>query len=109
MVSIGRTSLKSQLARLTDLERAQLQNLWRGLYGSDPPEQISQPLLTQAVAHPPAGEGSGRTQLLPATSAGQDGGGEGLETSDAGGLARYRHGHGFGAGLAWRDSSSDDA
>ncbi len=51
MVSIGRTSLKSQLARLTDLERAQLQNLWRGLYGSDPPEQMSQPLLTQAVAH----------------------------------------------------------
>src|ERR1019366_6639752 len=49
--AVGSTSLKSALARLRDLERAQLQQLWRGLYGSDPPEQISRQLLLQGVAH----------------------------------------------------------
>jgi hypothetical protein len=45
-------SLKVELARLaTGLYREQLQDLWRRLYGSDPPEQISRQLLTQAVAH----------------------------------------------------------
>ena len=51
MTSIRSTRLKRELARLADLERAQLRDLWRGLYGSDPPEQTSQQLLTQAVAH----------------------------------------------------------
>ena len=49
--AVGSTSLKSALARLRDLERAQLQQLWRGLYGSDPPEQISRQLLLLGVAH----------------------------------------------------------
>ena len=51
MTSVGSTNLKSEVARLRDLGRAHLQQLWRGLYGSDPPEQISQQLLIQAVAH----------------------------------------------------------
>jgi hypothetical protein len=51
MASIGRTTLKCELARLADLERGELQDLWRSLYGSDPPGQISRQLLAQAVAH----------------------------------------------------------
>jgi len=51
MTSIRSTTLKVELARLADLERAQLQDRWRSLYGSDAPEQMSQQLLTQAVAH----------------------------------------------------------
>jgi hypothetical protein len=51
VASIARTSLKRELAGLVDLKRAQLQDLWRKLYGSDPPEQISRQLLTQAIAH----------------------------------------------------------
>ena len=51
MTSIRPKSIKSELARLADLERVQLRDLWRDLYGSDPPQQISQLLLSQAVAH----------------------------------------------------------
>jgi hypothetical protein len=51
MTSMRPKSLKSELAGLADLERAQLQDLWRGLYGSDPPQQMSQQLLSQAIAH----------------------------------------------------------
>ena len=51
MTSTGSKSLKRELASLAGFKRSQLQDLWRRLYGSDPPEQISQQLLTQAVAH----------------------------------------------------------
>jgi|SRR5271168_2320064 len=51
MASIARTSLESELTGLVDLKRAQLQDLWRKLYGSEPPEHISRQLLAQAIAH----------------------------------------------------------
>src|SRR5271168_3313000 len=51
MTSTRTNSLKSELAGLPDLSRPQLQERWRRLYGTDPPEQISRQLLTQAVAH----------------------------------------------------------
>ena len=43
--------LKSELAGLMNLSRLQLQERWRSLYGSDPPQQISRQLLAQAVAY----------------------------------------------------------
>ena len=44
--------LKNELAKLVaGLSRPELQQSWRRLYGSDPPEQISRQLLTQAIAH----------------------------------------------------------
>jgi hypothetical protein len=47
----GSQTLKSELAGLASLSRPQLQELWRRLYSTDPPEQISRQLLAQAVAH----------------------------------------------------------
>ena len=51
MTSAGSKSLKRELASLASFNRGQLQNLWRRLYGSEPPVQISRQLLAQAVAH----------------------------------------------------------
>jgi hypothetical protein len=51
MTETALKSLKSELAALGDLSRTQLQERWRGLYGSDPPEQIHRQLLTLAIAH----------------------------------------------------------
>ena len=51
MTETALKSLKSELAGLANLSRSQLQERWRRLYGSDPPEQISRQLLAQAVAH----------------------------------------------------------
>ena len=39
MTSTESSSLKSELASLTGFKRGQLQDLWRRLYGSDPPGQ----------------------------------------------------------------------
>ncbi len=47
----GSKSLKTELAGLAGIDRRQLQELWRRLYSSDPPEQISRQLLARAVAH----------------------------------------------------------
>ncbi len=47
----GSKSLKTELAGLVGMDRGQLQELWRRLYSTDPPEQISHQLLAQAVAH----------------------------------------------------------
>src|ERR1700693_1758916 len=49
---IGSENLKKELAKLaTGLSRAELQDRWRRVYGSDPPEQISRLLLAQAIGH----------------------------------------------------------
>jgi len=48
----GSEDLKNELAKLAaGLSRPELQESWRRVYGSDPPEQISRQLLTQAIAH----------------------------------------------------------
>ena len=48
----GSEDLKSGLAKLAaGLSRPELLEAWRRAYGSDPPEQISRRLLTQAVAY----------------------------------------------------------
>jgi hypothetical protein len=39
------------LDSVTNLNRSELQRLWRGSYGSDPPEKISILLMRQAIAH----------------------------------------------------------
>ena len=50
--SLRTKRLKSELAKLAaGQSRRQLKELWRQVYGSDPPEQISRQLLTQAIAH----------------------------------------------------------
>jgi hypothetical protein len=48
----GSEDLKNELAKLASgLGRAELQDRWRRLYGTDPPEQISRPLLARAIGH----------------------------------------------------------
>ena len=48
----GSKDLKNELAQLAaGLSRPALQESWRLVYGSDPPEQISRQLLIQAIAH----------------------------------------------------------
>ena len=48
----GSRDLKKELEKLAaGVSRAKLQESWRRVYGSDPPEQISRRLLTQAVAY----------------------------------------------------------
>ena len=44
-------TIGEQLKRLPDLKRGELQGLWRELYGSDPPEKISDLLMRHAIAH----------------------------------------------------------
>jgi Protein of unknown function (DUF2924) len=44
-------TIREQLKRLPDLKRSELHGLWRELYGSDPPEKISDLLMRQAIAH----------------------------------------------------------
>jgi hypothetical protein len=55
---VGRTlsnetpkTMEVQLASLPNLNRAELRELWHDLYGSDPPERISDLLMRQAIAH----------------------------------------------------------
>jgi hypothetical protein len=48
----GSKDLKNELAKLAaGLSRAELQDRWRRVYGSDPPEQISRLLLAQAIGY----------------------------------------------------------
>ena len=47
----GSKSLKTELAGLVGMDRGQFRELWRRLYSTDPPEQMSHQLLAQAVAH----------------------------------------------------------
>ena len=44
-------TMKVQLESLTNLDRSELQRLWRGSYGSDPPDKISVLLMRQAIGH----------------------------------------------------------
>ncbi len=50
MTSTGSKSLRRELASFAGFNRRQLQDLWRRLYGSDPPE-TSRQLLTEAVPY----------------------------------------------------------
>jgi hypothetical protein len=45
------TDLKTELAKLTELDRAELMERWRTLYDREPPASISRPLLLHAVAY----------------------------------------------------------
>ena len=47
----SKTVEEQQIADLTNLNRTKLRELWRDLYGSDPPEKISDLLMRQAIAH----------------------------------------------------------
>jgi hypothetical protein len=44
-------TIELQLDSLTNLNRSELQRLWRDSYGSDPPEKIGVLLMRQAIAH----------------------------------------------------------
>jgi hypothetical protein len=44
-------TIEAQLDSMTNLNRSELQRLWRDSYGSDPPEKISVLLMRQAIAH----------------------------------------------------------
>ena len=44
-------TIEVQLDSVTNLNRSELQRLWRDSYGSDPPQKISVLLMRQAIAH----------------------------------------------------------
>ena len=44
-------TIEVQLNSVTNLNRSELQRLWRDSYGSDPPQKISVLLMRQAIAH----------------------------------------------------------
>jgi hypothetical protein len=43
--------LKAELAKLTELDRAELMERWRTLYDREPPASTSRPLLLHAIAY----------------------------------------------------------
>jgi hypothetical protein len=44
-------TVETEIADLTNINRPKLRALWRDLYGSDPPEKISDLLMRQVIAH----------------------------------------------------------